>query len=159
MSEEISELENQVKVNIKHETTSQLKEVIDPLAVKAEAFGQKKDSFTRLFLPNLIDKIRYWLWLRKLIQMKNVDMYGGYLDKAFFEVEMADQLSYNEDEDRKYLQSENSKDPVKQDRFGIEQAETRISDAKAIKQEYRRVKSFIDSTQNYINMIRTWKKS
>lgn len=156
MSEE--KLES-LEAEVDEQKAEQSQEAITPFDIKLEAYREKKNNFSRLFLGSVIDKIRYWLWLRKLINLKKIDLYGGYLDKAFFEIEMGDRLSYNEDEDRKYLQQENSKEPVKQDRFGIEQAETRISEAKAVKQEYRRVKAFIESTQSYIDMVKTWQKN
>lgn len=107
----------------------------------------------------LLNRIRHWLWLRKVIRLKQRDLWGAEIDKFYFETEMADRLSYVDDNDRKALAEEHNKPHEQQDRVKIEELENRISEAKAVKAEYRKLKMFIADTNLYLKTLRKWQQS
>lgn len=126
---------------------------------KLENYKSKYDDFAGAFLPHLWDKVMYWFWLHKILRAKKLNLYEGFLDKSYFEVEFADVLSYNDEADRNLLIAEQSKPDSEQDQKKIEELEHIISRAKAVKTEYRRVNEFIANTQNYINVVKAWRGS
>ena len=115
---------------------------------KLAGYKSKYDDFAGLFLTNLWEQVRYWFWLHKILRAKKTNLYEGFLDKAYFEVEFNEILSYNEEADRALLIAEQSKEYAQQDQKKIEELEHTISQAKAVKSEYRKVNEFLANTQN-----------
>lgn len=107
----------------------------------------------RLHIKSPIGMVWYWFFLYRIKRSKVKLIWEANLDRFYFESKFAEQLSYVEDNDRKALMAENQKPLAEQDRNKIDELENRISTAKAVKQQYRRVRELILEAEAYLTVF------
>lgn len=104
------------------------------------------------------DYIRFILFRRRMIKIKNQLKLEGLMDKYFIEHYYAETLSYDDAEDRKELGLESQKEPKDKDMAKMQKLQEKIADGKAIKQTYRKTLVMLDEIDQYIEAIKTCQK-
>lgn len=115
-----------------------------------------KQLFGGEYMNTWYGKLRFWFLVRKVRRQKITTLWEAYLDKQYYETQHKDNLNYNDSADRTALYNERQKTVDKQDQFVIASLEDRISEAKAVKQNYYKNEQFILEIKNYINMLDEW---
>lgn len=105
------------------------------------------------------DEVRFYFLVRKLRRQKQLMLWESNMDKLFYESQYHRELAFNDEIARTELTDENRKPLDKQDKFKIAKLEEQISEAKAIKMNYRKNHGFREELKRYIEMIDLWQKS
>ncbi|HEX5430143.1 MAG TPA: hypothetical protein VFX17_03665 [Patescibacteria group bacterium] len=113
-------------------------------------------KFKQKYLSGIIDKIRFWFFIRRVYWQKRMAVWEGNLDRIYFESAMWREITYNDTQDRKDLQKLKGVEYAEQDHEQIAAIEERIAHAKAVKESYRRNQEFIADTEKYISIIDLW---
>lgn len=115
-------------------------------------------DFEQKNLHSFFDRIRFWFFIRKIYWQKKLAIWEASLDKAYFENNFFEQLTYNDTEDRKQLALLHEPPYDKQDHVSIEAIEKRIARAKAVKEGHRGTDDLIDDLVKYKEMLDLWFK-
>lgn len=115
-----------------------------------------KQQFIDQNIHTILDKVRFWFFIRKLYWQKRIVIWEGLLDKLYFETKFPDDIRYNDAEDRKALQDQNRQPFEKQDQVMISSLEDRISRGKALRESYRRNEAFLADNVKYKEMLDIW---